>query len=159
MIMLISIILISVSIMAIAFGYNMTLQGYSRHKLLSGISVRNQQHQNQIIGEKIMWCGFTVLIVVTALSVILCLVVPVRYEYGTYKEVDVFHAQNHTIVMADEESYEIDHDTYYWIDDDYPGIFFQKEFSTFGLKIRTSFKIVDIEGELYEEWEEDEGEL
>ena len=151
MVMLISIIIISVSIMAIAFGYNMTLQGYSRHKLLSGISVRNQQHQNQIIGEKIMWCGFTVLIVVTALSVILCLVVPVRYEYGTYKEVDVFHAQGHSFVMADGESYEIDHDTYYWINNDYPGIFFEKKFSTFGLNLGTVFQIVDIE--------EDEGGL
>ncbi len=147
---LIAIIIIAVIIMAIAFGYNMALPGYSRHKLLSGISVCNQQLFKRTIGTNIMWLGLILLIAVTVIGVVLGMVVPVRYEYGTYKEIDVLHAQNHTIVIADGESYEIDNEEYYWISSDYPGIFSQKAFSTFGLEIHTSFKIIDIEGELYD---------
>ncbi|KKM18471.1 hypothetical protein LCGC14_1665300, partial [marine sediment metagenome] len=108
--------------------------------------------------RRIMWIGLMLLIVVTIFSVILGLFVPVRYEYGTYKEIDVLHAQNHTIVIADGLYYEIDHDTYYWINDDYPGIFSQKGFSTFGLEIYTHFKTVDIEGEFYDDYFPDDEE-
>ncbi len=148
---LIFVIIISVSIMAIAFGYNMVLPGYSRHKLLSGISVWDQQLSNRTIGRHIVCFGLILLIAVIVIGVVLGMAIPVRHEYGTYKEVDVFHAQGRSFVMAGGESYEIDHDTYYWISNDYPGIFFQKGFSTFELEIYTHFKIVDIEGEFYDD--------
>ncbi len=155
---LIFIIIIAVSIMAIAFGYNTALPGYSRHKLLSGISVWEQQLNNRTIGRRIMGCGLILLIMVIVLGVVLGMFVPVRYEYGVYEEIDVFHAQGRSFVMADGLYYEIDHDTYYWINDDYPGIFSQKGFSTFGLEIYTHFKTVDIEGEFYDDYFPDDEE-
>lgn len=144
------VIITAVSIMAIAFGYNITLPGYSRDKLLSGISVWSQQCCRQVIGEKIMWLGLVILIVAVMIGAILGLFATVRYEYSTYKKIDVIHVQNRSFVMADGLWNEIDHKKYHWIDDDYPGIFFQKGFSTFGFEMHAGFKIVDIEGELYD---------
>lgn len=146
---LIFVIIISISIMAIAFGYSITLPSYSRDSYLSGWSVRDQQCWHRVLGEKIMWIGLIVLVVAIALGALLGIFRPVRYEYGAYEKIDVFHAQGRSFVMADGSYYEIDHDKYYWISSDYPGMFSQKGFSPFGLDVGTSFKIVDMEGEFY----------
>ena len=144
------IILIVIGVIAASYGFYLGLPGYSRDKYLSGYGVEDQQRDNSSVGEIIMMYGVILIIMIIVISTVLGLVIPARYEYGTYKEIDVIHVQGRSFVMADELWYEIDHDKYHWISSDYPGIFFQKEFSTFGIEVHTRFKIVDVEGELYD---------
>jgi hypothetical protein len=106
MLLEVGMILVAIGIIMMAWGYNLTLAGYSRKKMLEGISVQTQMYRRQHIGNELMKVG----IITTAVSAFLIfvmfgLLLTVETTKIYPEKVDIITAQGRTVVIADGKVY------------------------------------------------------
>ena len=106
MLLEVGMIFVAIGVIMTAWGYNLTLAGYSRKKMLEGISMQTQMYRRERIGNELMKAG----IITTAISVFLIFVMFGLFltieTTKTYPEkVDIITAQGRTVVIADGKVY------------------------------------------------------
>ena len=94
-------VLIALCICITAFGYNLTLAGYSRKKLLEGTSVNAQMYNRRRIGRDIMRAGTIAAIAVILIFFIGGIVYTTEIREVAPKQVDIMVAQGKTIIIID----------------------------------------------------------
>jgi hypothetical protein len=97
----IALIFMMVGVGVTAFGYNLTLGGYSRRRLLEGESVESQAYNRRRVGKEIIKLG--IIIMATAILAALALGIFTQVETKEIipKELDIMVAQGKTVIIID----------------------------------------------------------
>lgn len=99
-------IFVAIGIIMVAIGYNFTLAGYSRKKMLEGISMQTQMYSRRHIGNILMQAGIATTVVSTFLIFVMFgLFLTVDVIKTTPRKVDIVVTQGRTVVIADGKIY------------------------------------------------------
>ena len=97
----ISLIFLMVGLGITAFGYNLTLAGYSRRRLLEGESVKSQMSNRRRVGKQIMQLGTIVMAAAVLSALVLGMFIQVESKEIIPKELNIMVAQGKTIIIID----------------------------------------------------------
>lgn len=97
----ISLIFMMVGLGVTAFGYNLTLAGYSRRRLLEGESVRSQMINRRRVGKEIIKLGIIVMAAAVLSALVLGMFTQVDSREIVPKKLDIMVAQGKTIIIID----------------------------------------------------------
>ncbi len=146
------VILLTICVMGISAGYNLTLPGYNRRKRLAGISVATQMAARHRTGTWLMShsivAGVVIILIHVALGFIISNGNP---EYSVPESIEVWHSvdQDKAILLIDGKLYSYSHEQVpYYIDKDYPGIFYTRDTSLYGYHMGSKDLHILIEPEL-----------
>ena len=101
-------ILIAASVVLAAFGYNLTLGGYSRRRLLEGESVSMQIDNRLRLGNDIMRMSLMLAAAFVVIFSVISVVNPVDTKEAIPEKVDILVAQNKTVMIIDGTQYSFD---------------------------------------------------
>lgn len=102
-------ILLALGICLICIGYNLTLAGYSRKKMLEGISFEHQMIKRREYGEAFKSVGISLsTIAIVVFFLVLGLVTPIKTVETTPEKVNILVAQDKTVIIADNNVYSME---------------------------------------------------
>lgn len=97
----VALIFMMVGLGVTAFGYNLTLAGYSRRRLLEGESVASQMCNRRILGKQIIRLGIIVMAAAIATALIGGMFICVETKEIAPKELSIMVAQGKTVIIID----------------------------------------------------------
>lgn len=141
-------ILVAISSIIIALGYNLKLPGYNRRKMLEGTSVRNQMCDRRRIGNKLIQMGITTMsLSIFFMFIVFGLFLAVKTVETIPKKIDIMIAQGKTVIIADGEAQEFNRAHYH-----IRRVYFRQKFNVYGFTRVGSFRELIIEDQ-QDQWE------
>lgn len=162
------VVLITLCVMGISAGCNLALPGYSRRKILAGISATTQMAARYRAGTWLKFYSISAGVIIIIIHVVLGLMISNgKPEYSLPKDIEIWHSvdQDKAILLIDGKLYSYSHEQVpYYIDKDYPGIFYTRDTNLYGYHIGSDKDLhILIEPELddnivvgdsFKEWED-----
>ena len=101
-------ILVAMSICSLCIGYNLKMAGYSRRKMLEGMSFEYQMAKRRELAETFTNIGiFSGIVSAFVFFVVVGMMIPVETVEIIPEKVAILSSQNKTLIIADGKTYTI----------------------------------------------------
>jgi hypothetical protein len=148
MILEVGVFFVAIGLIITALGYNLTLPGYSRKKMLEGRSVHYQMLERRRTGAAVMQIGIiTMSISAFFIFVVFGLFLEMNRIETVPKKVDIMIAQGKTVIMADGEVKEFSKAHYH-----IRRIYFRQKLNVYKFDCVGSFRELIVEDQ-QDQWE------